>query len=317
LWGFRAASLEYQAVGFGSHHWLATDGTGMRQFTSVDDLASNIRAAGDTTGAAFARLTAAFETAHALRTRAGLSFVIAPVPTQSGQVVARLCDRYSLAVQPYVAGTRAGDDEFTCDDDRHAVLDMLIQMHRVRVGRPCADDFIVPDLDTLDLMTTDPGEPWRSGPYARPAHDLLRTHAADLRALASAYRSLARVVAARPERMVITHGEPGAANVIVTGGGLVLVDWHTALLAPPERDLWDLADQDRSLLARYTAATGTDIDEEALTLYRLWYDLAEIGGYLNLFRGPHQDTADTRESWKNLRHFLRPADRWPNLLAPT
>jgi len=29
-------SLEYQAVGFGSHHWLATDAGGGRVFATVD-----------------------------------------------------------------------------------------------------------------------------------------------------------------------------------------------------------------------------------------------------------------------------------------
>jgi hypothetical protein len=61
-------------------------------------------------------------------------------------------------------------------------------------------------------------------------------------------------------------------------------------------------------------ATGTEIDDEALSLYRLWFDLAEVGGYLSLFRSPHEDTADTRESWKNLQHFLRPAERWPSMI---
>ncbi len=114
--------------------------------------------------------------------------------------------------------------------------------------------------------------------------------------------------------MVITHGEPHAGNVLVTGGGLVLVDWDTTLLAPPERDLWDLAGDDRAVLHRYAVATGTAIDEQALTLYRLWYDLAEIGGYLTLFRSPHANTGDTRESWTNLQHFLRPAERWLTLV---
>jgi len=113
--------------------------------------------------------------------------------------------------------------------------------------------------------------------------------------------------------LVITHGEPHAANVITTASGLVLVDWDTTLLAPPERDLWHLADQDRSLLPRYTAATGTQIDDQALTLYRLWWDLAEIAGYLTLFRSAHEHTADTRESWNNLKEYLRPAERWPTL----
>lgn len=40
LWVFTAASLEYQPVGFGSHHWLATDATGRRLFATADDLAA-------------------------------------------------------------------------------------------------------------------------------------------------------------------------------------------------------------------------------------------------------------------------------------
>jgi hypothetical protein len=77
----------------------------------------------------------------------------------------------------------------------------------------------------------------------------------------------------------------------------------------------DLAGHDRSLLNRYAAATGIEIDEDALTLYRLWYDLAEIGGYLSWFHDAHEDTADTSECWKNLQHFLRPAERWPQLVT--
>ena len=45
-------------------------------------------------------------------------------------------------------------------------------------------------------------------------------------------------------------------------------------------------------------------------------DLAEISEYLTLFRAPHGDTADAAEAWENLRHFLRPAERWPALCNP-
>ena len=317
-WGFRAASLDYQAVGFGSHHWLATDTAGRQLFATIDDLAAKLRTAGDTAGAAFGRLGAAFATAVELRVQAGLAFVIAPVPAADGQVVARLSDRYSLVVHPYVAGNAAGEDgEFANGDDRRVVVDMLIQIHRARAGNRRADDFVVPKLDALVNMMGQRETPWRAGPYAHPAQNLLRAHARGLRALVSAYQSLAREVAARPERMVITHGEPHASNVIVTSGGLVLVDWDTALLAPPERDLWDIAGDDHALLRHYTAATGVQIDDQALTLYRLWWDLSEISGYLSLFRAAHQDTADTAESWKNLQQFLRPAERWPHLAGHT
>jgi spectinomycin phosphotransferase len=315
LWRFRAASLAYLPVGFGSHHWLATGTAGDRLFVTVNDLVAKLRTARDTADAAFGRLAAAFATASVLRADAGLSFVVAPVPAAGGQIVARLSDRYCLVVHPYVAGEPAGDDgDFARDEDRLAVLDMLVKIHGAQAGDPRADDFDVPHLDVLQAIIEGAGTEWGPGPYALAARELLDVHVHDVSALIQAYRGLASRVAQRQERMVITHGEPHASNVMTTSSGLVLVDWDTALLAPPERDLWHLADDDPSVLGRYTAATGTEIDDEALTLYRLWWDLAEIGQYLGMFRSPHADTADTRESWKNLQIFLRPAERWPGLI---
>ena len=43
--------MEYQAVGFGSHHWLAADAAGRPLFVTVDDLAAKLRKARDTTDA--------------------------------------------------------------------------------------------------------------------------------------------------------------------------------------------------------------------------------------------------------------------------
>jgi hypothetical protein len=318
FWDFRTSSLVYQPMGFGSHHWLATDPTGSRLFATVDDLLAKLHTVRDSADAAFARLAAAFATARALRTEAGLSFVIAPMPAANGQLVTRLSNQYSLVIHPYVDGEPAGQDgEFARAEDRHAVVDMLAQIHAARVGHPRADDFAVPKLDTVQVIIDQAGAEWDSGPYARPAQELLEVHVRDLSALIDAYKGMANRVAASPERMVITHGEPHASNVIATGGGLLLIDWDTALLAPPERDLSHLADDDPSVLRRYTEATGTTIDGEALTLYRLWWDLSEVAGYLDLFRAPHEDTADTRESWVNLKQYLRPAERWPMLVGPT
>jgi len=121
------------------------------------------------------------------------------------------------------------------------------------------------------------------------------------------YDEMVDRVAARPGRMVVTHGEPHAGNVLATAAGLRLLDWESTLLAPPERDLWVLAASAPWILDEYPG----EVDRDALDLYRLWYDLSEIGGYLALFRAPHADTADAAESWTNLEFFLRPAQRWP------
>jgi spectinomycin phosphotransferase/16S rRNA (guanine(1405)-N(7))-methyltransferase len=269
-WGFTPASLEYQAVGFGSHHWLATDARGGRVFATVDDLTARLRTRQDTADAAFGRLSRALATALSLRAEAGLAFVVAPVPASGGQVAARLSGRYSLAAYPYLTGTPAGaGGEFARAGDRRAALDLLVQLHRAKAGRPRAEDFVVPRLDALGPMMAEPREAWQGGPYARRAGELLQAHAASLSVLVTAYAGLAETAAQRRDRMVITHGEPHAGNVMTTPGGLALVDWDTVLLAPPERDLWDMAGDDGSLLGHYTRATGIQIDPEALALYRL------------------------------------------------
>jgi hypothetical protein len=315
-WNFTATSVTYRAVGFGSHHWLATEAGGDRLFVTVDDLPARQRGPDDTMDAAFGRLERAFATALSLRRDAGLDFVVAPVPAADGRVLLRLSTLYSLVVHPYVEGRRTGrDGAFTRRADRREVLDLLIALHAARAEAPDADDFAVPLVADLRAAMGQTTAPWPAGPYGTRARDLLATNAADLTVLLSAYEDIAGRVAARPDRMVVTHGEPHSANVLRTPGGLVLVDWDTTLLAPPERDLWALAEADPSMPSAYAAATGIAIDEDALVLYRLWFDLAEICGYISLFRHSHGDTADTAEAWRNLQHFLRPADRWPGLLA--
>ncbi len=315
-WNVAATSLTYQAVGFGSHHWLVSTEDGDRFFVTVDDLAAKARSAADTAEAAFARLERAFATAFSLRRDAGLDFVIAPIPAAGGQVVARLAAMYSLVVHPYVAHSHAGHDgDFAASADRLAVLGQLIMLHAASADSPDADDFAVPRVAELAAAISQTGLPWRAGPYGPLARDLLAAHAADLTRLIAAYDGLAARVAGTGDRMVITHGEPHSANVLQTPGGFVMVDWESVLLAPPERDLWALAATDASILAAYTAATGVAVDSDALALYRMWYDLAEIAGYISLFRDSHGETADTAEAWQNLRHFLRPASRWPQLFG--
>ncbi len=315
-WGFRPARLSYLAVGFGSHHWLAVDSGGLKLFVTVDDLSEKLGGDADSTSAVFGRLDQAFESALSLRRDAGLEFVVAPLPATGGRVLRRLTGRYTLVVHPYLADCHSGPDgEFESSAERHAVLALLVRLHSAKAARPPADNFEVPGRAALLAAMHSTGQPWQAGPYGTRSRDLLARHAADLGVLLAAFDELAGRVRTRGGRMVITHGGPDAANVLKTPAGLVLVDWESALLAPPERDLWALAESDAGLLDAYSAATGTAIDTGALALYRMWYDLAEISLYVRWFRSSHDDTADAAEGWQNLQYFLRPAQRWPDLLA--
>lgn len=313
-WNFAAVELRYLAVGFGCHHWLAADSPGRQLFLIVHDLPGMLHSQQDSADAAFARLQTAFGCALSLRRDEHLDFVVAPVPAVGGEVVRRLSARYSLAVCPYLADCEPGHEGEFAAADRPAVLRLLTQLHRARPRvAPQRCDLGLQNPDGLRAAIAGVGEPWNGGRYGEPARALLARHAAGVTALMAAYGDLARQVGSRPDRFIVTHGEPGAWNVLKTPAGFVMVDWDFVRLAPPERDLWDMADGDRSVLAAYSEATGTEIDSAALALFRMWYDLAEIAEYICLFRGTHDDTEDAAESWQNLNHFLRPAERWPDL----
>jgi spectinomycin phosphotransferase len=317
-WGFESKALSYLPVGFGAHHWLATDAAGRQLFLMVHDLPDMLHSQVDTADAAYFRLRMAFECADSLRQDQNLAFVVAPVPAVSGAVVCRLSQRYSLAVCPYLADCEPGHDGPFALDDRPAVLHLLTRLHHaVPAAAPERCDLELQNADGLRTAIGDTGQPWRTGTYGERARTLLARHAAAVTALMTAYGELADEVRSRPERFVVTHGEPHAANVLKTPAGFVIVDWDFVRLAPPERDLWDLAESDRSVPTAYAEATGTVIDQGALALFRMWYDLSEIAGYIKLFHGEHDDTDDTAESWKNLEHFLRPAERWPELRLPS
>ncbi|HZS93353.1 MAG TPA: phosphotransferase [Chloroflexota bacterium] len=309
----RPTALEYLPVGFGSHHWRAADRQGRSLFLTVDDLYAKLAGVDDTHDAVFERLSRAFATAKTLRDRADLDFVVAPLAAQDDSLAQRLTDRYSLAVFPMLDGvTPDADGEFTSDTDRAAVLSILVELHAVEttVASDVREDpSLIPNRAELMATMDDLARPWNEGPYGEPARRLLSAHADDVVSLLGVYDRLAQNVSRDRNRMVITHGEPHAANVLITADGYRLVDWDSVLVAPPERDL-SMLGGGRDVLDTYSAATGVAVRPDAMDLYQMWFDLAEIAGYIRIFYGPHVGSADSAESWRNLTHFLRPRERW-------
>lgn len=301
-WNIVPTTLTYQPVGFGSHHWLAT-AADRRWFVTVDDLAAKRRDAEEPFDTADARLRAALSAARTARDR-GLEFVVAPIVGVNGDVVRRVGDRFSVAVYPFVDGVTRGWADFGSIDERLAVVDLIVDLHELGDVGAVTDDLAIPRRADLCAALDELTSTWDTGPFGERARRALATNAAGVERRLSRYDRLAADVAQRPERMVTTHGEPHVGNTIVGADGWSLVDWDTTLVAPPERDLWMLAGSEGAVLDAYTARTGRAVIDDALDCYRLWFDLAEIAGYVAHFREAHDDGADVRESWTNLRHFL-------------
>lgn len=309
-WCLDASTVAYLAVGFGSHHWRAATATG-DWFVTVDDLVAKRREADEPLSTTRARLLSALATAAAVRD-AGYEFAVAPRPSDDGRVACDLGDRYVVAVYPLVDGQAYDYGVYTDDSHRDAVVAVLATLH----GSPAScrrwamtDTFSIARRADLSEACAHLTDRWDAGPFADPARRLLAEHAHALTRAFDRYDRLAPRVRARAEGFVLTHGEPHPANTIVTERGVVLVDWDTALIAPPERDLWDLIGDEPSVADQYTALTGTPVDDDAIEMYRLAWDLSEIALYVSDFRQPHDRTDDTAEAWQNLQHFLDPT-RW-------
>jgi spectinomycin phosphotransferase len=292
-WDLRDARLEYLPVGFGSHHWSAD-----RLFVTVDQLVVD---------SAFASLDVAYRTAASLRDDGGLEFVVAPLYDDEGVVLRRVDERYAVSVAPFVDGTSSPFGPFESKDERRRMGELLGRLHVagqvVPAGLPRRDDFGIPSRSVLSEALE---VPWETGPFAEPARVLLAARAEELKHRLRDYDALSASVQRRSERWVVTHGEPHRGNVIVdTRGGLHLVDWDTTLVAPGERDLWLVLDEELTGWEEYRDIVGdVSLDPEALELYRRRWDLADIAAFVALFRRPHEDDENTAAAFGHLRGYL-------------
>jgi spectinomycin phosphotransferase len=307
-WGIEAATMAYAPVGAGSYHWVVDDRRGTRWFVNVDDL-DHKSWLGDSRVTRLGGLRETLKTALALRDQAGLGFVAAPVPGRDGAAAQLLLPRYAVSVFPFIRGVSGQFDDRLADSSRTQLIDLLAALHQVVPTWPVpVADSRLSLRDVLQTALDELGTPWSGGPFSEPARALLARVAGPIRDLLATFDRLAGTVAAAP-RQVITHGEPHPGNLIQTGDGPVLIDWDTAGLAVPERDLWSvLGTGTGAEAARYTAATGHRIDPDALWFYRIRWTLDDLAAFTCPLRARHGDTADAREAWQALKELAADAD---------
>ncbi len=303
-WALESGAVEYSPVGFGSHHWRVVDAAERRWFVSVDDLEARRRSAGESPEDAYGRLRAALLTARAVRD-GGAAFVVAPVKTIDGDVMQRIGTRYTAALYPFVDGHVHDFGDTFPDPERDQVLRLIGALHTSpaalwRTAR--VEDFVHPQRDEIAHALDDLGEPWETGPYGQRARSWFEVRAHRIQRMLDEYDRLADDARQRPDRMVLTHGEPHPGNLIETNNGWLLVDWDTALVAPPERDLWHLQAAGPSTFDAYTRVAGHDVVPAMLDFYRLAWELDDIASLAARFHRAHDDTEDARHEWADMQH---------------
>jgi spectinomycin phosphotransferase len=308
--------MQYVPVGAGSFHWKLTDANGRLHFVTVDDLDSKDWF-GHVRQTVFDGLRRALNTAAALRQEVGLKFVVAPVPASDGEFLCRVDDRYTVSVFPFLTGRSYSFGVYGDVRLRDEAMDMIAALHQSTAAvqdRAPSHELSYGGRDDLDAFLLNPDRPWAGGPYAESAHRLLRMNAEGLAELAAGFDRLVDSTAPARAHSVITHGEPHQANVMSVDGRLVLIDWDTVAMAPPERDVSLIATTRNEGIDRYEQTTGRALDRAVITLYRLRWYLDDLASAIRLFSNRHSDTADTRLFWDALAPELEQLPEWLDLL---
>ncbi len=192
-WQVHPARAAYVPEGGGSHHWKVTGEDGLARFVMVDDLDGKDWL-GDTREAVFAGLGRALGTAAALRDRAALDFVIAPLPARDGGLLRRAGDRYAVCVFPFLAGRSWRFGPYPGPRLRGQVLDMIAALHQATPRSGTSLPRHVPGFagrGDLDAFLADPGRPWAGGPFSEPGRRLLVPRVGGLARLAAGFDHLA------------------------------------------------------------------------------------------------------------------------------
>lgn len=259
--------VEHLPVGFGAWHWRASCAGEPRLFVTLDVL--GVHHTADT-------LEATYAAAAALADR--LDVVVASVPDPDGRFTVGLGDG-ALSATPWVDGGRP---------DGSATAALVARLHATSPPpsllhwRP----LVGPDLSqqlAARTMTS-----WTAGPHGEDARHLVVAHLDDVAAWVADYLRLA--ASTDPATWVVTHGEPDTRNQLETAGGVVLVDWESARLAPAERDL------------RWLDPPAGD--PGVLRMFALEWRLDELAQYADRFEQPHSGTESDRVALGGLRSTL-------------
>jgi hypothetical protein len=242
---------------------------------------------------------------------AGLRFIVPAIPSNSSAMVVAIESRFALSVYDWI------DVQPFLDADGALAANLVAQIHRASREHPVnglREDFRIPHRDHLEAALGLLHVPWLTGPFGEPSRELLAAHGAEVRSAHRLYDHLVAVAQEINTEWCLTHGEPSGDNLVRDQEGSPhLVDWESARLAPPERDLAHVSLSAEALASYVDVAGGPPPHADIVRLYRLWYDLAESGVYLMQFQAPHMADDNMIESWENFQTFLPTSARWPEV----
>lgn len=283
-WLPQVTRVEHLPVGFEAHHWKVEEFGRPRLFVTVDT---------PSPGRAASSYEAAYSAASKLAT-AGFAGIVAPSPTVRGGFTVPVAGGL-LSATPWVDGHSPSEVEAATSGHVEGTPALLTRLQAMSPppSLPVWKTRVAAGFAERTHAAID--SPWQTGPLGEQARELLTSAAGRFDRWEARHSVLAGHASATRHRWVVTHGEPHSANQLLTPTGLVLVDWETCALAPPERDTRNLSD---------SARAAFDVAPEMIELFALEWRLSEIQEYTAWFQRPHTGTEDDLSAYEDLRNEL-------------
>jgi aminoglycoside phosphotransferase (APT) family kinase protein len=176
--------------------------------------------------------------------------------------------RYAIVLYPYLERITPAPAE------AQQMFGMIIAVHaatdQVR-DLATVDDLTIRDRSSLEAALNRSTTVPDTGPFAAGFAALVQEHRRAILAALDRHDLDADTLHTPRADWVVTHGKPKPNNTMITIAGPALVDWDTAKLAPPARDLWMLGS-----VAEYTASTERTVPADDLHFYRRRCDLKDL-----------------------------------------
>ncbi len=284
-WGLDVESIEYAPIGYGSYHWYVSAG-GARWLVTADSDDDR-------------PVASAYELTHRLGERFG--FVRSPLATPDGGVVVER-DGWLISVWPWVDGHSGSFGDEQSADQVDAVARCLRALHDcagVPIDQDLIDAFEIPGRAKLEEIVNPSRVGTEIGPYTAEMGERVSANRSRLLGMLARFDELMAAVRGEAE-LVITHGEPHAANVVHAESGVVLIDWDTVRWAPRERDLWWLPGD------RWRDAYGQDraVSQDAIEMYRLRWTLFDVADFVPALMAAPEPTPDLEVALEWVRKLL-------------
>jgi spectinomycin phosphotransferase len=248
----------------------------------------------------------------------GISQIIAPLATQTGQLWAEL-DPFRMILYPFVAGSNGY--EIDLSDRQWVAFGRALKRIHTTVVPPTLAKRIPRETYAprwreivVTFLARVEGEAF-ADPAAAKLAAFLMARRAEVSDLVDRAERLAQALRARSPEFVLCHSDIHAGNILIApDGALHIVDWDNPILAPKERDLMYAGggqfgagrtpQEEEALFDRGYGPTA--VDPYALAYYRYERIVEDIAVYCEQLFLSNEGGEDREQSLRYLASSFLP-----------